>query len=79
MDNKYIHLTNFSINRENIADKKLSLEQQLGGCKISLKMLKKRMHLSGVSWERIEKQIDEIILKSLIACMNVIPQNPNCF
>jgi tubulin polyglutamylase TTLL5 len=43
MDNKYIHLTNFSINRENIADRKLTLEQQLGGCKISLKMLKKRL------------------------------------
>jgi tubulin polyglutamylase TTLL5 len=43
MDNKYIHLTNFSINRENIADRKLTLEQQLGGCKISIKMLKKRL------------------------------------
>lgn len=50
MENKYIHLTNFSINRENIADRKLSLEQQLGGCKISIKMLKKRLEEVGVAW-----------------------------
>lgn len=33
----------------------------------------------GIEWGAIEKQIEDIVLKSLIACMNVIPQNPNCF
>jgi tubulin polyglutamylase TTLL5 len=32
-----------------------------------------------VCWEKVERQIEEIILKSLISCMNSIPQNPNCF
>lgn len=33
----------------------------------------------GIEWENIESQIDSIVIKSLIACMNEIEPNPNCF
>lgn len=33
----------------------------------------------GISWNHIYKQIEEIVIKSLVSCMNVIPSNPNCF
>jgi len=39
IDNKFIHLTNFSIQREHVNQNGVSLEEKLGGCKISLKML----------------------------------------
>ena len=33
----------------------------------------------GISWNHIYKQIEEIVIKSLVSCMNVIPSNPNSF
>lgn len=79
IDNKFIHLTNFSIQRQHVNPDGATLEQKLGGCKISLKMLAEKLKFMGIQWKLIEKQIEDIIIKSLVACMNVIPQNPNCF
>lgn len=56
-----------------------SLEKEIGGCKITLKSLKKKLG-SDIDWEnQIKTQIDSIVLKSLIATMNSIEPNPNCF
>ncbi|KRX01987.1 hypothetical protein PPERSA_07632 [Pseudocohnilembus persalinus] len=33
----------------------------------------------GICWEKIWSQIEEICVKSLIACQQDIPNNPNCF
>lgn len=33
----------------------------------------------GAAWAGIQTQIEQIVVKSLVACMNSIPANPNCF
>ena len=76
MDNHFVHLTNYAIQKENL---KQDYRTSVGGSKISLKMLRKELEKRGISWEDIWGQIIEVILKSLIACMNEIPQNRNCF
>lgn len=49
MDNKFIHLTNFSIQRENlVGERKQTFEEEIGGSKISLKMLAERLKTMGV-------------------------------
>ena len=55
------------------------MEEEIGGTKISIGMLAAKFEQMGISWESIQKQIDDIVLKSLIATMNSIPTNPNCF
>lgn len=37
------------------------------------------MREMGIEWSNVERQIEDIVLKSLVACMNEIPQNSNCF
>jgi len=51
----------------------------MGGCKITLRMLREKLSKQGISWQKIESQIDSIVVKSLVSVMNSIPQNPNCF
>jgi tubulin polyglutamylase TTLL5 len=79
MDNKLVHLTNFSIQREQPLPGKQPLEEELGGSKVSLGMLAGKLRALGVSWEGVWRQIQAIVLKSLVACMGAIPANPNSF
>lgn len=51
----------------------------MGGSKISLKMLRKKLEGKGINWDLIWSQIVEVVLKSLIACMSEISSIPNCF
>lgn len=53
LDNNYVHLTNFSIQKENLKE----ATQSMGGSKISLKMLQKKLQSKGVGWDRIWSQI----------------------
>jgi hypothetical protein len=54
MDNKFVHLTNFSIQRENLTeDKKLTLDEQVGGSKISLRMLAKKFKGINIEWSLV--------------------------
>ena len=57
IDNKFIHLTNFSIQRENLTENKKSAEEDVGGSKISLRMLAKKLESMGVHWAAVQKQI----------------------
>lgn len=88
INNKFIHLTNFSVQKENLESEgpktdqnyaMNSLEKQMGGCKITLRMLREKLSKQGIAWSKIESQIDSIVVKSLVSVMNLIPQNPNCF
>lgn len=55
-------------------------EKEIGGCKITLKSLRKKLQPSGIDWEtQIRPQIESIVVKSLISVMNSIEPNPNCF
>lgn len=78
LQNKYIHLTNFSIQKYNTR-KDDSLDAILGGSKICLKTLQERLSKMGINWDKIWTQIVELIIKSLIAVQNEIPSYPCCF
>ena len=80
MTNKFIHLTNYSIQKKsNNKEEMDEIDSVYGGTKISLTSLKKHFKKKGVSYDDIWKQCIEIILKSLVACQNEIPYNPCCF
>jgi Tubulin-tyrosine ligase family len=79
LHNKFIHLTNSSIQKHNPNSKNDSLDALLGGTKICLKTLKERLQKMGINWEKIWQQVIEIVLKSLIAVQSEIPSYPCCF
>jgi tubulin polyglutamylase TTLL5 len=76
-NNKYIHLTNVSIqkfnnasNNEYLQSDEGAADMMYGGTKISMTTLKKRVQAAtGVSWdESIWPQIRDVIVKTLVAC-----------
>lgn len=79
LHNKFIHLTNSSIQKHNQNVQNDSLDTILGGTKICLKTLKERLGKMGINWEKIWQQIIEVIIKSLIAVQSEIPSYPCCF
>eukprot|EP01022_Parablepharisma_sp_SALTPOND_P020230 TRINITY_DN361_c0_g1_i3.p1 TRINITY_DN361_c0_g1~~TRINITY_DN361_c0_g1_i3.p1 ORF type:complete len:707 (+),score=86.81 TRINITY_DN361_c0_g1_i3:571-2691(+) len=76
--NKFIHLTNSSV-QEHSRAKKEAPDAHYSGTKISLAQLKDKLYAQGVEFSTIWKQIAEIITKSLVACQIDIPYNPCCF
>ena len=78
LQNKFIHLTNSSIQKYNHS-KGESLDSILGGTKICLKTLIERLIKTGVNWDKIWSQIIELVLKSLIAVQSEIPSYNCCF
>ncbi|KAL4466855.1 hypothetical protein ABPG74_010452 [Tetrahymena malaccensis] len=75
--NNQIHLTNFSIQKHHYDP--ASNNNFIGGTKISLKMLQEKFRQKGIDWDKIWIQVQEIIVKSVLACQADIPNNPNCF
>ena len=74
----FIHLTNVAINKNNVDFNKDS-DTLFGGSKLSLKNLKGKLEERGFSFNKIWTQVCEIVIKSLLACQQEIPNNPNCF
>lgn len=79
LHNKFIHLTNASIQKHNTNPKNDSLDNILGGSKICFKTLIERLSKLNVNWDKIWQQIIELVLKSLIAVQSEIPSYPCCF
>jgi len=79
LDNLFIHLTNSSVQKNSQNVDNMSSDAIVGGTKISLKTLRQRLERKGVSWAPIWNQVHEIIAKSLYACQNDVPHNPNAF
>jgi hypothetical protein len=77
MTNKFIHLTNYSIQKKAI--NRSDIDNSYGGTKISLTSLKKYYKEKGLDYEDMWEQSKAIWVKSLIACQNEIPYNPWCF
>ena len=77
MKNAFIHLTNFSINRNNEEAKETAAFS--GGSKISLKALKDRLTKMNYSFNKIWSQVHEIIIKSLLGCSISVPPFPAAF
>jgi tubulin polyglutamylase TTLL5 len=77
--NKYIHLTNSSIQKHNSNPATDSVDYIFGGTKISLQTLRERLQNDSISYDKIWHQIREIIIKSLIAVQSEIPAMSCCF
>lgn len=75
--NAFVHLTNFSVNKNN-EDAKQSANFS-GGSKISLKTLKDKLTKMNYSFNRIWTQVHEIIIKSLLGCSVSVPPFPAAF
>ena len=87
-NNKYIHLTNVSIqkynqtaNNEYQQSEEGAADAMYGGTKISIPTLKKRVQAEiNVNWdEQVWPQIKEVVVKSLVACQNDMQYNPCAF
>ncbi len=80
IENKLVHLTNAAIQNKHAA-RSQSYEKAFGGSKISLELLKQKMHrLAGVDfYKQIWPQIKTIVLKSLVACQHDMPYCPSSF
>jgi tubulin polyglutamylase TTLL5 len=91
--NKYVHLTNYSINKLNKSGVKAnslnsnSDEVETSGSKWSLNALKKVLRAHGVNEQKLFARIKDIIIKTVIACEPAlnqafdqnVPFKSNCF
>jgi len=80
--NKYIHLTNVSINKYNLQNYDVEAKDRIfGGTKVSLGTLKKTFCDDlNIDWDaQIWGQIKSTCLKALVAAQNDIEYNPSCF
>lgn len=79
LSNKFIHLTNSSIQKHNQSAANDTVDKIFGGTKLALKTLKERLARYGIDWEKIWVQVTEIVLKSLVAVQSEIPSLDCCF
>lgn len=83
--NKFMHLTNYSINKKNSVFEKEINDGE--GYKWSHTALKKMMKQMGIDEKAIWKQIEDIVIKTVIsgeyhmkqACDQYVPFSSNCF
>ena len=85
LSNKFIHLTNYSI-QKNAVDRNLDqfngidqADQIYGGCKISLASLRKNFIRMRINYDDIWAKVEDIVLKTLVCANNEISYNPCCF
>lgn len=74
----FIHLTNVAIQKNNV-DFHKDCDTIFGGSKLSLKNLRTKLEERGYNFHKIWVQVCEIVVKTLLACQQEIPSNPNCF
>lgn len=79
LGNKFVHLTNSSIQKHNPNSQTDSLDHSFGGTKISLETLKQRLQFQGINFDTIWQQIREIIIKSLLAVQSEMESTPSSF
>lgn len=79
LKNRFIHLTNYSVQKSNAYAQGDPSDLMYGGSKICLKALRERLSKIGISFDDIWDQVKEIVLKSLIACASEIPSYKCCF
>ncbi len=67
-DNKFIHLTNYSINKKNeeYIQNKQKAEDSTSSSKWSLKTLEKVFLRTGKDWNKVKEGIHDVIIKELI-------------
>ncbi|NXS15037.1 TTLL4 polyglutamylase, partial [Neodrepanis coruscans] len=67
LSNKFVHLTNYSVNKKNVAYKSNSDETACQGHKWALKALWNYLTQKGVNSEAIWEKIKDIVIKTIIA------------
>ena len=80
--NKYIHLTNVSINKYNMENYDCDGKDKVfGGSKVSLGTLRKTfIEDLQIDWDlKIWEQVKQVCVKALVAAQNDIAHNPCCF
>jgi len=87
-DNKYVHLTNYSINKNSHKFVK-NVDADIDDCgnKWSLSALKRRMHEMGIEVPTVMAQISDLIIKTLLSVESqvvpslktFVPHRGNCF
>jgi len=86
LENKFVHLTNSSIQRHNCNEGGLDpfdpvsrQDALIGGTKISFKVLKDRLEGLGVRWDVVWTRMIDVVLKSLCMAEDQIPNQVNSF
>jgi tubulin polyglutamylase TTLL5 len=84
LTDRFIHLTNAAVNRQNQNTSVLQClrdasEDEAGGTKCSLEYLWRKLQDSGINTEAVWNSICEVVVKSLICADDVIPNQPNSF
>mmetsp|Transcript_147702 Transcript_147702/g.472592 ORF Transcript_147702/g.472592 Transcript_147702/m.472592 type:complete len:1461 (+) Transcript_147702:97-4479(+) len=90
VDNKFVHLTNSSIQRHSedsmhtsgncdAESRARAKEALLGGTKINFPMLRNRLKAVGVDWDMMWAKMIDCILKSLVMGEDHIPNQANSF
>jgi len=90
LSNKYVHLTNSSIQRHNQESMQAGEDQSaaahtrerdyvLGGTKLNFTTLEQRLTARGIKWDNIWTKICDVVLKSLCCASDHIPYQPNSF
>jgi len=83
LSNKFVHLTNSSIQKEQTAvehlTKSTNFDAEKGGTKCALSLLLRRLHNAGVDTDVLWARIVEVVLRSLYAVQDAIPSHPCCF
>lgn len=85
MDNRFVHLTNYSINK--FSDKYIDYKEDGIGTKWTLSALKKTMRTMGLDSSLMMMRIEDIIIKTIIsiehkvykATEQYVPYRNNCF
>jgi tubulin polyglutamylase TTLL5 len=83
LKNAFIHLTNYAIQKNNLEGAGTAAtggDAFLGGSKITLRMLRDALwQQKSIAWVDLWRQVEDICLKTLIACQHDMPNNPNSF
>jgi tubulin polyglutamylase TTLL4 len=76
---RFIHLTNFSVNKksENFKDNKGTGEGEENSSKWSFKALKKAYEENGINYDYVFAQVKDVIVKTLISVEPHIVSNLN--
>jgi len=81
--NKFIHLTNSSIQKHNVNHVQAQSVKAGGGggggSKVSLSYLRKRLAETNIAWSDMWQRIVAVVLKTLYCVQDTIPPHPNSF
>ena len=67
LDNRFVHLTNFAVNKEKREDVELDQDGVEGSVKWSLASLRTYFKRQGLDWSSVWRQIEELCVKTVLA------------